>query len=79
MVKIIFKTDYRSVPIWIAPDMIYQWASICSACGISANTVSGFLSQVSMGRCIAPRTITSRKVGDFFRVTDFNLDEDVLV
>lgn len=76
-VKAIFRTQYRSVPVWLSPDLHYKWKQLCVACEIEASTVREFLVHFAMDRCVMPKTITSVRSGDFFRINDYNLEEDV--
>jgi len=80
--RIDYTTEYRSFSAWYSPDsksMFAQhlWNNLCIAVfGKVAPSIDLFLTALNRGRGKMPTTITSKKEGDFFKVTAHNAPED---
>lgn len=76
--RVDYTTEYRTFSVWYSPDSNNVkaqrlWADLCDACGLKNVTIDEFI----LSGPLMPYTVTSVKVGDFFKVTAHNLPEDI--
>jgi len=81
--RVDYTTEYRIFSVWYSPESKsifgqHQWNDLCLAVfGRIAPSIELFVLALNKGAGEMPMTVTSKKQGDFFRVSRHNQEEDV--